>query len=341
MTRVPVVQEESINNAMVKLVSHKESHSKNKDIQVAVGIVINDKGELLIAKRPEHWLGGGFWEFPGGKIEPNEDSQMAMKRELLEEVGIQVQQCNPLIQLTYIYPERKVTLNAWWVTAYLGQATGMEGQEISWHTPAALNEIKMLPANRAIVVAVQLPDCYLKTPECRDPVLFLAALKKTLTSHSIRLIQLCSPNLNDHDYWALAKHALKICKQHDCKLLLQTTNLCLLDKIDCDGIQLDTQQLLTLHERPLATTKWVGANCYTQDHVSQAEALGIDFVTVGPVLSSTVNDHMLGWSNFSDIVAKANIPIYAHGGILLEDITQAKQLGAQGIVVSSGLWEDN
>lgn len=129
--------------------------AKPQQIQVAVGIVTNTKGQFLIAKRPAHWLGGGFWEFPGGKLELNEDSRSALCRELLEEVGIVVKECVHLLNISYTYPEREVSLDAWRVESYSGEAAGLEGQEISWQDLASLNDINMLPANQSIIKALQ------------------------------------------------------------------------------------------------------------------------------------------------------------------------------------------
>lgn len=124
-------------------------------IQVAIGIVSNPQKQLLIAKRPDHWIGAGFWEFPGGKIETDEDSRAALKRELLEEVGIFVEDCSPLININYDYPERTVVLHAWLVHRYVGEPKGLEGQEIAWCEPADLDKINMLPANRAVLELLQ------------------------------------------------------------------------------------------------------------------------------------------------------------------------------------------
>lgn len=150
MIRVLVALDANLNSAMDKLLNP----DKYKDIDVSVGIVANSQGQLLVAKRPAHWMGGGCWEFPGGKIEPGEDAKTALKRELLEEVGIIVHDCTPLINFEYAYPERKVRLNAWLVNSYSGTAVGLEGQEICWCYPSNLETLNMLPANRAIVIAI-------------------------------------------------------------------------------------------------------------------------------------------------------------------------------------------
>lgn len=148
MNLVHVVQDENLSSVMVKL----PNSTTYEEIEVAVGVVTNEAGALLVAKRPLHWRGGGFWEFPGGKIEPGEDSLTALKREMLEEVGLIIHECVHLIQLTHSYPERHVLLDAWQVQSYSGVASGLEGQEIAWVFPSELKNLNMLPANHEIVL---------------------------------------------------------------------------------------------------------------------------------------------------------------------------------------------
>lgn len=324
-------QEENINSAMVKLLSP----DKYIDIDVSVGIVANKQGELLIAKRPAHWMGGGYWEFPGGKIELEEDSESALKRELMEEVGIVAKECSRLINLSYTYPERTVRLNAWLVHSYEGEASGLEGQEISWCSPLKLNEVNMLPANRAIVTATQLPDSYLITPECHDTTVFLASLEKLFTNQNIKLMQLRSKQLSKDAYTKLANAVSILCRANNVLLLLNTDDLNLVAEIDCDGIHLRADQLLALAKRPFPQTKWVSASCHNEFEIKQASSLGLDFITISPVNPTSKQEQHLGWAQFGKLVAVANLPVYALGGMSLSDIAMAKEYVAQGIAASS------
>lgn len=309
------------------------NNSTRNVIQVAVGIVTNAEGQLLVAKRPDHWMGGGFWEFPGGKLEPNEDSQGALKRELLEEVGIVVQQCSPLIRLTYDYPERRVILHAWNVQAFTGKATGLEGQEICWRDPKSLNQLNMLPANRAIVVATQLPDIYLVTPDFEDRAEFLYELEKKIQDNGIKLVQLRSPNLDKKSYIDLAKKASTLCRKNQAYLLLNHSDLEVLEVVEADGVQLQAAQLKNMTERPLSKSKWVGVDCYTQEDISKAEEINADFVVINSLPSGS-NSQGLSWQDFDKLVSVSNIPVFAEGNLDRKDLVIARQHGAQGIVIS-------
>ncbi|MBA2653953.1 MAG: NUDIX domain-containing protein [Gammaproteobacteria bacterium] len=278
------------------------SNPTPKVIHVAVGIITNADGELLVAKRPDHWLGGGFWEFPGGKLEANEDSVMALKRELLEEVGITVNECTPLIRLTYAYPERTVILHAWDVKLFSGKAAGLEGQEISWRQPNTLNQLNMLPANRAIVVATLLPKEYLITPSCDDPEIFLSALEEKLIQSPTRMLKFQSDNLNDADYLSVAKKIAVLCRNRKVTLLLSPINHALINQTIADGVVMHTDQLLHMDQRPIAKETWLGAACDTITELSRIEEIGIDFFEITGEYDNETQRNQL--------IAAANIPIY-------------------------------
>ncbi len=103
-----------------------------KQLQVAAGIIYNAKNEILISKRLAGKHLAGFWEFPGGKIEPNETMLAALIREMHEEINIEVVEAERLTQVEFTYPEQHVVLEAWRVTKFHGEAIGKEGQEIKW-----------------------------------------------------------------------------------------------------------------------------------------------------------------------------------------------------------------
>lgn len=129
-------------------------------IHVAVGIVINQQGEVLIAQRSTHSYGGGLWEFPGGKLEPNEDVFTALQREFQEEVGIQIVVAEQLLQVKHDYKDRIVLLDTWLVKKYLGEPHGAEGQAIRWVKPTDFPQYQFPDGNRAIIAKLQEISLY-------------------------------------------------------------------------------------------------------------------------------------------------------------------------------------
>ena len=124
-------------------------------IHVAVGIVKNALGEVLIAQRLAHSYGAGLWEFPGGKLEANEDVFTALQREFLEEIGIQVLAAEPLLQVQHDYGDRRVLLDTWLIKSYAGEPHGAEGQVIQWVRPGEFSRYSFPEGNRTIVDKLQ------------------------------------------------------------------------------------------------------------------------------------------------------------------------------------------
>jgi 8-oxo-dGTP diphosphatase len=127
------------------------------EIHVIAGALRDSHGRVLIAQRPRGRHMAGRWEFPGGKLGNGEDSLSGLKRELAEELGIDVREARPLIRLRYEYPDRRVMLEAWQVTSYEGEPRALDSQALAWARPDELPWHDLLEANRAIVTALRLP----------------------------------------------------------------------------------------------------------------------------------------------------------------------------------------
>jgi len=120
-------------------------------IRVVAAVLRDAHGRVLISQRPEGKPYAGLWEFPGGKVEPGEAIETALRRELREELGIEVTSCQPLLTLWHDYPERQVELCVWTVGHYAGDAQGLEGQALRWLAVPELRSIELLPADLPII----------------------------------------------------------------------------------------------------------------------------------------------------------------------------------------------
>lgn len=128
----------------------------NPRVHVAVGVVFNSLGQILIARRHEGAHQGGLWEFPGGKVELGESVCEALFRELDEELGISIHtdRCVQLIEIQHSYSDKDVLLDVWLVSEFTGEAVGKEGQPLCWVTPDKLSEYQFPKANEAIIDAI-------------------------------------------------------------------------------------------------------------------------------------------------------------------------------------------
>ena len=122
---------------------------------VAAGILRNTGGQVLITERIEAGPYRDLWEFPGGKIHAGETALVALKRELLEEIGIEATSIEPFMNLTHEYPDRTVELEFFNVTQWQGVPTGLEGQQIRWVDVADLNSDELLPADVQVISALK------------------------------------------------------------------------------------------------------------------------------------------------------------------------------------------
>jgi 8-oxo-dGTP diphosphatase len=120
-------------------------------IRVVAAVLRDARGRVLVAQRPEGKPYAGLWEFPGGKVEPGEAVETALRRELREELGIEVRSCQPRLTLWHDYPERQVELCVWTVGHYAGDARGLEGQALRWLAVTELRSIGLLPADLPII----------------------------------------------------------------------------------------------------------------------------------------------------------------------------------------------
>ncbi len=126
-----------------------------KTTSIAVGIILNsEKNQIFLTRRVAGSHLAGFWEFAGGKVEPEESAEQAVIRELKEEVGISVTQLIPFSTVEHEYPEKRLILQFFLVTAFNGLPSGQEGQESTWANITSLPDFDFPEANGAVIKAL-------------------------------------------------------------------------------------------------------------------------------------------------------------------------------------------
>ena len=307
-------------------------------IHVAAGAITDGEGRVLITRRADHLHQGGLWEFPGGKLDPGEAPEQALRRELQEELGIRVLASRPLIRVHHDYGDRHVLLDVHRVTAFAGTPEGREGQPLSWVHPEAMDPAVFPAADRPIITALSLPPLYLITGEdARDRASFLARLERALAA-GVRLVQLRAHGLAPADFALLAGQAFALCEHADARLLLNA-DPARAAGLPSHGVHLTSSRLWALHRRPTGFA-WVGASCHGAEDLARAAALGLDYALLSPVQATASHPQAkpLGWQRFAELVEPAGLPVYALGGLTPADLDQAIDRGAQGIAAIRGLW---
>lgn len=128
---------------------------RRPDAHVVAAALFDSAGRLLLAERPpgKHMAGG--WEFPGGKREPGEERIDTLKRELREEIGIEIIEAEPLISYEHEFPDRTIKLDLWFVTRYDGTPQSLEGQNLKWVALEDLHKVGLLEADAPMVAPLK------------------------------------------------------------------------------------------------------------------------------------------------------------------------------------------
>ncbi len=120
-------------HAAVRVVDADQPRSTDRSlVQVAVGVLVRADGAFLLTSRPEGKAYAGYWEFPGGKLEAGETIEEALRRELQEEIGVTIQNCELWRTERIDYPHALVQLNFCKVTQWTGELQMLESQSYAW-----------------------------------------------------------------------------------------------------------------------------------------------------------------------------------------------------------------
>jgi 8-oxo-dGTP diphosphatase len=304
-------------------------------LHVMAGVLLDPAGRVLLAQRPPGKHLAGLWEFPGGKLEPGESPQVALARELREELGIDPLAVAPLIRVPWQYGERGLVLDAWSITRWHGTPSSLEGQALQWCVPARVDPSILAPADRPILQALRLPVRYPITPAevAVGQYDHLLGRLHAAIAGGERLLQLHLPGWPRETVRNLAAELLPVARQHDAWLMLHADIEGARQLGAGVGVQLEPRQLSEWSERPLPWRQPIGASCSGAAELAQAVRLGADFATLSAVAATSTQPEAtpLGWAGFRVLVAEAALPVYALGGMTPLDAGRSRKLGGQGV----------
>ncbi len=324
----------------------------DKRIHVAVGVILDERGHVLVARRAEQQHLGGLWEFPGGKLEPGENVQQALYRELKEELAIEVQQSQPLCQIEHNYPEKSVLLDVWIVNRFIGEPTGVEKQPLRWLPPAQLDPALFPPANRLIIRRLQLRDQFaiINLPGSSPPGSTTPGWSppgwsqdSAWVPHDALVRLRCQHKDRYDDYLAAARTALPALVASTAGVIVDLSPAhvatdCLVrqDVYALDGfkgLHAHSGLLQTMTVRPVPDHLLFGVSCHTREELALALALDADYALLSPVKSTPTHPDgsPLGWDEFETLTAASPVPVYALGGMMATDLANARARGGRGI----------
>lgn len=308
-------------------------------INVAAGLVLQPNGQLLLAQRPLGKPWSGWWELPGGKIEPGETVLEALARELKEELNIDVTHATPWVTYTHEYEVNIVRLAFCRVTGWTGEPTGMENQELAWVNPKEpLNVGPLLPATEPPLRWLQLPDRYLLTniSSAQGLPAFLQRLDQAL-ANGVKLVQFREPVWQDSPAQLedAFKHVLQRCHASGALCLVNSCHPSSWQAL-ADGLHLRAADMTTHRtneQNHKLAGKLLGVSVHSAADLIMARALHADFAVLGHVLDTPSHPDQpgMGWNAFATISQQASMPVFAIGGQSSDSMPTALQHGAHGI----------
>ncbi|MFP5370130.1 MAG: Nudix family hydrolase [Actinomycetes bacterium] len=303
-------------------------------VDVAVGVLRAADGRVLVAERKAGKDAAGFWELPGGQVDPGESPVQAAARELLEEVGVHAAELAPWRVYEHDFPAKRVRLHWFHVRRWSGEPKGREGQRVAWVDPARPAVGPLLPSNELALATLALPELVAVARVNRAPGAADALLARipSLAAGGLRLLIVRAPELGPAQRVQLTRRLRQLRRGTGLRLLLSGTALEARQAGAC-GLHSSAAALAGLVERPPARLWAVSA--HNARDLERAAALGADVALLSPVLptASHPGDPALGWDGLRALAGASPLPVYAQGGLGPGDINAARSAGALGVAV--------
>jgi len=305
--------------------------------RVAAAVVLRADGAVLLAQRPAGKAYAGYWEFPGGKLEPGESPRHALDRELAEELGLTVKRAAPWLVQEFVYPHAHVELNFFRVFEHVGDPVGHDGQAFAWQRPGEFDVAPLLPANTRVLAALALPAVMgISCAEELGEVEFLARARGALDA-GLALIQAREKTWLPARRDAFARALVPLAHARGARVVVNG-DADDARRVGADGVHWTSATLAKAIARPDGLL--VGASCHTRDELARAAAIGVDYAVLGPVRATPTHPGAtpLGWEGFARAIEATRVPVYALGGLEPSDLDTARDHGAHGIAMRRAAW---
>lgn len=315
----------------------------NQRTHVAVGVIYNlTRDSVLISKRSAGQHLAGYWEFPGGKVENNEDVLSALTRELSEELGIDVRKAKSFTTISYDYPDKIVLLDVWKVLEWHGEPANLENQEIRWVHISDLKKYKFPDANKHIIQSILLDPLYVISQDSYTDYAYLLSVTERCFAAGLRIFQLRLKAEKNKIFDDVVNSLSVLARQYNAKLILNGTTSDI-KKYSIDGLHMSANEINKYESRPVSEDFILGASCHNEQELLKAAELNVNYAFISPVL--VTNSHpgqaAIGWEQFASLASEVSFPIYALGGMSRPEMKTAVAYGAYGIAMIGAIWNSD
>ena len=311
-----------------------------KIVEVAAAILLRegDRGtEYLLAQRPVGKVYAGYWEFPGGKVEPGENLREALVRELQEELGIIIDHAWPWLSCEYTYPHANVRLKFFRVSSWHGEIRPIEHSGFTWTKIGDVASVTpVLPANGPILRALELPPTYALTNAVENGLDRELCRVEHALAEGTRMFQVRDKTLPTSERLHLAEGVMARASHYRDAVVLINDDEELARRVGAHGVHVSSEVLARADRRP--SFDWVAASCHTAEELARAAALGLDFALLSPVLPTKTHADAqgMGWGAFARLIERSSLPVFALGGMQPDMLETARNSGAHGIALMRG-----
>lgn len=307
-------------------------------IDVAVAVVFNTHGQVLWGCRPEGKPYAGYWEFPGGKVEPDETVWQALVRELKEELDITALEGGPWFRIEHDYEHANVRLHLYRVWRFDGSPKSLENQRFTWASLDSSDLSPILPATEPLLPKLAQPTVMALSNYEAGFEACAKRLEQGLSRATMPIyVQFREKTLKGDALIQAFEHCYGLCQKTGQAMLLNSDtwiNLAVhLDALPCP-LHLTQAHLLS---GQFQGVQCAGASVHDTDSLHMAFDRGLSYAVLGAVkpTSSHPGQPGLGWQGFLDSALGARLPVFAIGGLAWGDMPNARRHGAHGIAMLS------
>lgn len=292
-----------------------------KSVHVAIGLVFY-QSRLLLGWRHAKQHQGNKYEFPGGKVEVGESPVEACRREIKEEVGIDLNQWHVVDVIEHQYDDLHLTLHVFSSQIDVTQLDQMT-TSWSWYTRDELTQLNFPAANHSIIQRLFWPKL----------IKISADWQEMYQIQQDRWLYLrCGIEQQEALLEALAQVDVQVLS----KLIVNVdiwSQLSVQQQSKVAAVHFKQAQLMQLCEQDLPRHIRSLAACHDQASIQQANRLGVDAISLSPVLSTPTHPEQqgLGWESMGQLAVQTQLPVFALGGMHPEMLQQAQQYCAYGV----------